>query len=273
MNQAGTPPQLAYLDIDDLWVNTTYQRGTDSDKSKKVIRHIAAHFDWSMFQPILVAKSPGGKKYSIIDGQHRVLAALERGDIEQVPCCIVDLPDIARQAESFVSVNKVRVALHPMQIFRAACAAGEKNAVALKEFLSSMGVSVPSSPVAGGCTKPNQVQAIGTLERIFKRKNGKDALTFALGIILKAYPAETGQMRSMLIQCLAEVFFRWGGVSENIVIGILQDTDAETLQDVARSYHKEHGGGILKAMVAQFAASYNDRAEKPEQLNMAVRGE
>lgn len=27
MNQAGTPPQLAYLDIDDLWVNTTYQRG------------------------------------------------------------------------------------------------------------------------------------------------------------------------------------------------------------------------------------------------------
>lgn len=262
----GEKPELAWLDVDDLTVDAKYQRSAESDRSKKSIERIAREFSWSKFTPVIVARPTKGTKYPIIDGQHRVLAAIERGDIEQVPCCIVIAVSLVSQAESFIGINKNRVRLTPQAEFHAAVAAEQKQALLLKNILDEIGMRVPKYPPLGGMNKPNECAAIGTMMTII-RNNGASGLQFALSSILNAYPDEPGQMRSMFIKTLAEVYFRnEGKIDKKRTIEAVGELDPEHVQSIAQMAVKNVGGSVLNAMIKEFVREYNSTLPREKRI-------
>jgi ParB-like nuclease domain/Sigma-70 region 2 len=82
----GTPPELAWIDIDLLRLDVKYQREILRSGRKNVIE-IAANFDWSLFATVIVARIHDGL-YAIVDGQHRTTSAACCG-ITKVPCQII----------------------------------------------------------------------------------------------------------------------------------------------------------------------------------------
>lgn len=82
-------PQLLWLRIEDLVVDSRYQRPLNTG-NWAAIRRIAKDFRWSRFSPVLVAPVEGGR-YAVIDGQHRAHAAALCG-IESIPAMVALVP-------------------------------------------------------------------------------------------------------------------------------------------------------------------------------------
>jgi hypothetical protein len=116
------------------------------------IRRIAKRFQWSMFSPVFVAPVEGGF-YAIIDGQHRTHAAAICG-FSQVPCQIVQMTT-EQQAAAFAAVNGVVTKVTPVQLLKAALAAGEEWATTAAAIAEEGGArlmttnKVPASRKAG----------------------------------------------------------------------------------------------------------------------------
>lgn len=114
-NTFGNVPRLEWLSISQLVVDPEYQREI-SYVGRKNIRHIAEHFNWSMFGTVMVA-AIGGSQFAIVDGQHRATAAALCG-IEKVPCQIVDALR-GEQAAAFRAINGNTTRPHTIQLFHA----------------------------------------------------------------------------------------------------------------------------------------------------------
>jgi hypothetical protein len=90
MSDPGAKPDLYWLPVDKLDVDPAYQRTLDTKASQKLIQKIADGFRWISFQAILATPvgKADGKRWLIIDGQHRVAAARQCG-IAHVPAVVV----------------------------------------------------------------------------------------------------------------------------------------------------------------------------------------
>ena len=65
----GDAPEIQYVRVTDLVIDDSYQRAIEK-RGKRNIQHIAEHFDWAKFSPLMVSSRDDGK-FAIIDGQHR----------------------------------------------------------------------------------------------------------------------------------------------------------------------------------------------------------
>ena len=83
LETAGPRPELKYIPIDLLVINSDYQRGL-SERSLTIIRKVATRFSWGRIKALSVAPIDGDR-YEVIDGQHTAIAALSRGDIKELP--------------------------------------------------------------------------------------------------------------------------------------------------------------------------------------------
>lgn len=119
----GEKPQLRWIAVDLLRVDTLYQRSVN-ERGARNIRRIAREFNWSMFGTVIVSETDAGI-YLIIDGQHRTLAASLRG-VKDVPCQIVKI-DTANQARAFAAINGGVTAITPMQLYHAKAGKGEMS--------------------------------------------------------------------------------------------------------------------------------------------------
>src|SRR5438270_788977 len=84
----------------------------------RLMRRIAANWDWGLCQPLYVARRADGKLY-VVDGQHRWAAAKLRGDVWQLPCVVRSFESTEHEAAAFVALNQERTPLTVLQIFRA----------------------------------------------------------------------------------------------------------------------------------------------------------
>ena len=74
MADIGLPPELAWLPIERLYIDPTYQRTMETPAGKRLIQRIADEFSRMKFAALLT--TPGepdkdGPRWLIIDGQHR----------------------------------------------------------------------------------------------------------------------------------------------------------------------------------------------------------
>lgn len=139
----GSLPVLQYCTPDQLRVDMSYQRSLEAGASKALIRRIATGWDWSLCQPLVVAKREDGGLY-VVDGQHRLEAARLRGDIPQLPCVITQYSTAGEEAASFVALNQTRRPLSSLDLFKAALAAEDEAAVAVTRLMHDVGLSVAS---------------------------------------------------------------------------------------------------------------------------------
>jgi len=111
-------PEIIMVNPSNLFIDRRYQRELTGE-GRKNIRQIIENFDWMNFQPILISpieEDDGEVYYTIIDGQHRALAALNHPDITDIPAAIVNIHP-KRQAHVFAEINSKIIKVSELEIF------------------------------------------------------------------------------------------------------------------------------------------------------------
>lgn len=181
----GELPVLQYCSAEQLCVDDRYQRSLEANQSIRLIRRIAANWDWGLCQPLYVARRSDGKLY-VVDGQHRWAAAKLRGDVWQLPCVVRSFASTEEEAAAFVALNQERTPLTALQIFRASIASGDPEAWGIMTAIEESGLSLATTTNNQLCAK-GAIGNVGGLKNCW-RVHGKDALVAALRVLARAYP-------------------------------------------------------------------------------------
>lgn len=154
----GTPPVLQFVAPSALSVDPIYQRSTESGRSRELIHAIARSWDWNLCLPLVVSRR--GEGLFVIDGQHRLEAALVRGDIAHLPCVVGEYANTGAEAADFVRLNVARRALSAIELFKAQAAGDQSDARQVLTAITAAGLSL--APHTNFRTwKPGMVSNIG----------------------------------------------------------------------------------------------------------------
>ena len=261
LNNPGIKPELKWIALDKLYVDHNYQRNTKSKASERNLDSMKEDFRWVYCGALMVCWVPSQKKYAVIDGQHRLQAALWRKDIDALPCLIISEMDVEKQAKSFVAINTKRVQLNSLAAFHAAVASGDKTAATIKDILDDCKVEIPRNPMMGTLLEPNQMQSPGTLASLVGRYSRKH-ICWALTIIVEAYVDKKGMLRAQLIKALTEFAKKTPDVDRARMLKVLSGLDPIQLEADARSYVTIGGGTTLSAMVEAITRLYKNAGRK-----------
>jgi hypothetical protein len=116
----GAPGELAYLDKTVLEVDHRYQRPA---KNNRVLR-LANRWNWLACGVLTIAKRDG--RYFVVDGQHRLMAALKRSDITALPCLVFESTEMREEAVAFRDSNKERRPITSFEQWNANLVAGDE---------------------------------------------------------------------------------------------------------------------------------------------------
>jgi len=125
-----------------LHLDGDYQR--DAVSKARVVA-IAAEFDWLRFGALAVAER-GDKTLWVVDGGHRLRAAMKRVDVTLVPCVVHPSNGVAHEAEKFVDINTAVSWVRPHQRHKAGVVAGLEPFVTTERLLHKAGYHVSRSP-------------------------------------------------------------------------------------------------------------------------------
>jgi len=165
-----SPGVFKEIDKTKLLIDRAYQRDAASHRITKIV----SNWSWVACNVIEVAYRFG--EYYVIDGQHRVLAAMKRSDIKTLPCMVFSTTCIEEEAHGFKNTNIARRQPSPIQVFKASLVEKDEEALYVKAVLDRNGISVSSS----GYTKTS-TKSIGTciaLSRL-NREHFENTITLA----------------------------------------------------------------------------------------------
>ena len=141
--------------IKDLRLDSTYQRDLDSSKIRRMVE------DWDPRRAQVVVLSHRAKILWIVDGQHRVAALRERGEIF-VEAVVHEGMSQTEEADLFVALQRGRKNLNAWDLFKAENAAGHEDVLNLIRIVHSQGFRIDRTAGHG------HIAAVGALRRIFK---------------------------------------------------------------------------------------------------------
>ena len=249
----GAAPQLVWVALADCGVDRDYQRDMTPDSRRKVEK-IAAEFDWSCFAPLIVSPVAGGK-YAMIDGQHRGTAALLVGET-QAPAMVV-IADRARQAKSFAAINGTITRMSALQVFRAARAAGDPEALAVDAIAARCGVRVLTHKTPANLMQPGDCIAAAVLVKAL-RDYGAETLERVLTAIMASRGDKRGLVSTIPIRSLCIVFKTNGWALETIRRAFahvdLRELEAKARKDGFEGIYSDLAAEI-KVRLAQIAKS------------------
>lgn len=149
------PGTFMMIPKNEIHCDLSYQR---QSSHQKVIA-IARDWSWMACGVIIVASRDG--KYYAIDGYHRVLAAMNRADIKELPCMMFETDGNKREAIGFLSLNTNRKNINSSAKFHAALTAGDEVATKVDYLLKSVGLVVTNS----GRESPGTIRCIAAVIR------------------------------------------------------------------------------------------------------------
>lgn len=149
-----------FLLIDKNQINidhANYQRAYSHGRSVLMARR----FSWRRFEVIIVALRNDGS-YWVIEGQHRLKAAMLRDDVTLVPCLVFLVDDIKEEAKTFVDIGTGSKALTSLDKFQPAITAGDESAILVNDLLVASDYRPNSTSSAGS------VKCLKTLVKLAK---------------------------------------------------------------------------------------------------------
>lgn len=234
----GERGELIWVPVDRLVIDESYQRDVGT-RGRRTIRAILEDFDWSRFDPVMIAPAgdmPG--HYAVVDGQHRATAALMHPEIQRVPAYL-HLIDQQGQARAFRAVNHVVTAMTPLQLHAAAIAAGDEEALRLEGVARDAGVTVLRYPKSAWSIQPGETMAVGSLYALLKRHGGV-ILHRALFAMRQAWPDMPGLKASHFKAVVALTVAR-PDLDAAALAEFLAGTSGDDLFDLAASRAKQTG--------------------------------
>lgn len=201
----GLRPSLENCRLADLKVDATYQRSTDNDSSKALIRRIAVDWDWRVFNPLTVSRRADGSLW-VVDGQHRLAAARLRKDMYDIPCVVTSYDSRADEARTFVTMNIQRRAMGALDLFRAALATSDGKATEIEVLITSAGLTLAKHSNFTAW-KPGEVSNIGGI-RTCHRKYGREVTANALVALSRAFSGQVLRYAGTIFSALGEFIGR-----------------------------------------------------------------
>lgn len=175
----GGEPQFLWVKVEQLAVNTRYQRDL-SERSYRLIRDIAAGFEWRKFKPPIVVPVPdavsatGLPMYEIVDGQHTASGIASHGFIERLPVMVVEAAE-ASAAGAFVSHNSRRIEVMKSQMLHAQALAGDEDALTVQQVCARAGVRLLKVPPSRALYKPGDCIAVMALLSLVSQRGAMRA--------------------------------------------------------------------------------------------------
>ena len=197
--QTGTPPTLEQVSIERLQIDGAYQRAVEGFHSRRIIVGMVKEWKWNLCQPLVVSRRADGSLF-VLDGQHRLSGARERGDIPYLPCVIVSDLDDKGEAKAFVDINTRRQRLSQLDIFTGMLAAGDEDAKKTSALLEETGWRIVRSANTQGF-KPGDLTCAPMLAKQIKIK-GDRIVRRALSNLRAAYPATPVTSTANMLQAL-----------------------------------------------------------------------
>lgn len=222
-------PVISWLPVAAMVIDETYQRPLEGN-NWAAIRRIADAFSWAKFTPVLVAMIEGDR-YAVIDGQHRVHAAMLCG-IAEVPALVVEA-GAAEQAEAFAAVNTQRMGVSTYAVYRAGLAAGDGLALMMHRAVHSAGCTLRMSNASTKDKKPGEIYCIGLI-REFAMKDRAAKITLALSALRRAHISANAALYSdYVLRPWVEAVAARPGLTEDELVAFLQVRDVWKLLDRA----------------------------------------
>ena len=141
-NIVDEPGEFAMISKRDLLIDETYQRSLQPSRAKD----LAAHWSWIACGVISVSirrlKNSKASTYMVIDGQHRVAAAMMREDIDLLPCLVYVCTEVVDEAVGFLALNSHRAMPTTIAKFKALVIAKDPHALIASELAASIGRTI-----------------------------------------------------------------------------------------------------------------------------------
>ena len=131
----NAPGEFLMIPKHELEVDGTYQRNRINQRR---VDALTRTWDWIACGCLVVALRDDNKWF-VVDGQHRKLAADQRGDINELPCLVFETTNRREEAVSFLAINQGRVGVGSLDRYRAQLLSGDKTAYAVDAMLKSTG--------------------------------------------------------------------------------------------------------------------------------------
>lgn len=177
-------PSVLVIPVGELNIDTAYQRDLDIARAEKYARE----WDPYLLNELTVSERDDGT-YWVIDGAHRLHAALKRG-IVNLRCFVVRGLSPEDEAALFVKLNRNRKAVNAWDSFKAALAAKDRDALRIKATVEEAGYSITRS---GG---PRAIKAVAGLQKI-NNLGGVELLRETLVVIGVAWEGDPDATENM----------------------------------------------------------------------------
>ncbi len=250
----GERPRVEWQSTDTLLVDTRFQRDL-SKNSDRLIRRIVENFRWCLFG-IIICTDNGDGTFTVIDGQHRAIAATLHSSIRSVPVFVTDAETLQEQASAFLDINRHRVKLNALQLHKARRLAGDPDAAAVAGICADVGVIVPGNVVSWSQIRPRQLLCIGTLYNV-RRRFGDDILRQSLAVCVAAWPETAGDIIACVVMAVAQVISDFPAATDALP-AILRHRTGDDWKDRARRRAQDSRGTQADALADLLRSAIND---------------
>lgn len=123
-----------------LHIDPMYQRVFSETRVMRMQRE----WSWVSCGVLVVSERQDGMIF-VVDGQHRLQAAMRRSDIDLLPCMVFECDELAEEASSFIDCNTARKPMASGDKFRARVVAGDPLAIWIDSQFKLHGLSAAES--------------------------------------------------------------------------------------------------------------------------------
>uniref|UniRef100_UPI004047CE2C hypothetical protein n=1 Tax=Yoonia sp. TaxID=2212373 RepID=UPI004047CE2C len=253
-------PMMIWANIAELVVDRRYQRSITA-AGRKAIQRIADNFDWRKYQPILVAPTDGGKM-AIVDGQHRAHAAMLCG-IEALPAMTVAMT-LKEQASGFAAINRDRISMNPLSIYRAELAAGTDWAIEVSRHAAAAGCDIATSKPSQIAKKPRIIYAVNLIKKMVGNGEGEAVIAglsaISSGVLGGNVESYNGQVLAIWLEAIAtNQRFMTMDLS-----AAFEEIDFDTLRDLCRIKSRATGTTAKQLAVDYVVSTLRDQLKHEE---------
>lgn len=265
----GTLPVLQYCRPEDLQIDPTYQRSLENGTSQTLVRRIAMFWNWDLCQPLVVARR--GDALYVVDGQHRLAAAGLRRDIAQLPCVISTYASAADEAASFVQLNQQRRPLIALDLFRAAIASEDPEALAVQHEITEAGLQLAPHMTAAAW-KPGMIGNVGGLLRT-AHQYGVPRLGAALKALAQGFEGQVLRYAGTVFPGIAAVVGEQGDDLDmaRLVSALGRHTQSEWRSETALHHAANPEQGMTQSAKAVIRAAYEAERQSAREIVAAPR--
>jgi hypothetical protein len=261
---------LRQLPLSCLVIDERYQRAVSDRKVKRIVKN----FRPDAIGAIDVSQRANGE-YTVIDGQHRVIALRQVAPDSMVDCVVHTGLYPEDEAELFTITNGARDKPIPADRFRARLFYRDPAAVEINAAVESAGLRLDLTHNGNASQNPTAINAISAVQNVYDML-GANGLRQVLSILSATWPDDRNALIQDLIMATGMVINTYGdSLNRERLIAKLSEVPLKKLLMEGAGHRALLGGGaptnIARAIVKHYNHSLRNRLPDEDVARASAR--